>query len=597
MKIKKSFLTVALTAMAFGFASCSSDDDVVNNVTPDTGENLYARIQLQLPTTSRSETVDYTDPTNSSDGYEIGKDYENQVNDVIVILATKDANGKYQKACVSQTGAIPAVGSTADRPTFTVVFDDKTILNYAGQDIYLFAVCNANANGITPETLNSASFEETILSITNADRNTGIWKKGNFLMANAGNRVLGSKTLPAREVLQTAYNAPEKALDLGTVDVARVVSRFDFKCVNEDNTYAINDINTADEIAKIKFVGMSPINIAKNYYLFPSVSKDGKGYTNGGTNEWTLCGFETVSNYVVSPNWAEKAANPLTADFLAKYCNSTSIAAGFKFDNLTYDTFDLLSEDDNHPNWGDDYVDKHPGFDIDGFKIWRYVTENTLPTLESQKKGITTGVAFKAEIVSASEGSLLGAAMQSGNAIYSYNGIIYGNVEMLRQTVATLAEGNTLRTMFEAAFGADKLTYARDENGLITDDGNGNAEFVNTISDGDMTTNVYNGKTIFKIFRPTVENDTPHYYIYYTYYNRHNDNGNPTQMGSMEFATVRNNIYKLYINSVSEFGHTADPADDPDPEEEDEDDEEPKVYLKVSCKVMPWMVRINGIDF
>ena len=65
----------------------------------------------------------------------------------------------------------------------------------------------------------------------------------------------------------------------------------------------------------------------------------------------------------------------------------------------------------------------------------------------------------------------------------------------------------------------------------------------------------------------------------------------------MEFGTVRNNIYKLAINSVSRFGHTDNPDDDDDPDTPDTPDEDPKTYFKVSCRVLPWMVRINNIDF
>lgn len=45
------------------------------------------------------------------------------------------------------------------------------------------------------------------------------------------------------------------------------------------------------------------------------------------------------------------------------------------------------------------------------------------------------------------------------------------------------------------------------------------------------------------------------YYFYYYYWNRHNDNGFPGTMGTMEFGVVRNNVYKLAVTGISKLGH------------------------------------------
>ncbi len=79
---------------------------------------------------------------------------------------------------------------------------------------------------------------------------------------------------------------------------------------------------------------------------------------------------------------------------------------------------------------------------------------------------------------------------------------------------------------------------------------------------------------------------------YYPYWIRHVDNGDPTSMGIMEFAVVRNNVYKMTINSVKGIG-TPDPKD-PDP---DTPDEMTDAMLQVQVKVLPWTIRNNQIDF
>ena len=61
-------------------------------------------------------------------------------------------------------------------------------------------------------------------------------------------------------------------------------------------------------------------------------------------------------------------------------------------------------------------------------------------------------------------------------------------------------------------------------------------------------------------------------------------------MGTMEFATVRNNIYKIKVDNVLQFGL---PGDVPPPPPTD--DETPAIYFKVSVQVLDWVVRVNNI--
>jgi len=77
------------------------------------------------------------------------------------------------------------------------------------------------------------------------------------------------------------------------------------------------------------------------------------------------------------------------------------------------------------------------------------------------------------------------------------------------------------------------------------------------------------------------------YRIYYTYWIRHLDNNKPTEMGVMEFGIVRNNLYRLMITGVSDFGFTGTDPGDPEPDTPDEGE----THLKVILNVKPWIVR------
>ena len=87
------------------------------------------------------------------------------------------------------------------------------------------------------------------------------------------------------------------------------------------------------------------------------------------------------------------------------------------------------------------------------------------------------------------------------------------------------------------------------------------------------------------------------YYCYYFYWNRHNDNGKSGEMGPMEFATVRNNVYKLSVTKIGALGHPRITDYDPDPMKPWYPDEQRLRYIQVQVEVLPWVVRKNDIEF
>ncbi len=585
----KKVLVAALPAMLL--ASCASDEPTVGPGSDDTGgKAMYAKIQIKVPST-RSSTIEPDDNTNSSDGYEIGKDYENNIDDVVVVLATKKADGSYVPCA---TGAAYTQVSTMPDPNednvYTILFKDEDIVKLAKEDVYLFAYCNSQ--------LTDASFAtETDLSdmtteIASAAKGQGIWQPRHFMMVNAPNKLVPSITLPDSTALRNSYNSAEKALDLGTIDVARTAARFDFKPTNE-NKYTIVDNsnpNSTDHkvLANVELVAMAPLNIAKKFYTLPRVSADGTD------NAWEICGKEGISNYVVSPFFTEKAATTLATSLFDNFFFKTGTMPNYDSDVFEYDPINTWYEaatDDNDENW--------TANDKDGYKIWRYVTENTIPgNASNQRTGISTGIVFKAKITAADNTTLLGKALTDATKpIYFYGGTCYGTLADMRKTVAKLDPNAQMRKDFVAVFSEEYLVYEdkKDETDhtinrvyKVSDDKLVDCESTdNVITAGEGT------KNVFKILRPI----NGEYFVYYVYRNRHNDNQRPSVMRPMEFATVRNNVYKLAVSVITDFGHTADPKDDYEPEKPDNPNEEPKTYFRVSCRVLPWVVRVNNIEF
>lgn len=97
MRIKKSFF-IGMLAMC-AIAGCS-DNELTGNHEPDVNPDaskdaVYMNVNIQLPVggrNTRSETNSKPDDDygTSDAGTEVGKDYENKVKSILLILADKD---------------------------------------------------------------------------------------------------------------------------------------------------------------------------------------------------------------------------------------------------------------------------------------------------------------------------------------------------------------------------------------------------------------------------------------------------------------------------------------------------------------------------
>lgn len=77
----------------------------------------------------------------------------------------------------------------------------------------------------------------------------------------------------------------------------------------------------------------------------------------------------------------------------------------------------------------------------------------------------------------------------------------------------------------------------------------------------------------------TIDYDTDGYYLDYYYFIKHNDDDDLKSMGPMEFGIVRNNIYRMKIESINGL---------PEPYNPENPDENPKSALKLNVRVAKW---------
>lgn len=277
------------------------------------------------------------------------------------------------------------------------------------------------------------------------------------------------------------------------------------------------------------------INQSKAHYVFRRVT------TSDTDNTPVVGGIETTNNWVVDTDWASKTKAGFDAQLEAPA-------------NWSWTSLSSLTADDNYR---------------DDYKIWCYAKENTVPSIDAQKHDVSTGVVFKAEITAGEAASAeVKAALASGKRIYVFNNKLYGTWADVK-TAAEDGDDANLQAAYNQA--AASVTGEATEPTAVAAAAAG---FTGYSADG--------GK----------------YYTYYYYWNRHNDNLDPYKMGIMEYAVVRNNVYKLCVDSISKFGHPTLPTDpDPDPVKPDDPDESVNYYFTVTVKVLPWTVRINNIEF
>ncbi|MCM1109507.1 MAG: Mfa1 family fimbria major subunit [Clostridium sp.] len=560
--------------LALSLFSCSSDEDIIGQDNQGTEVNLtgdvYAKLTLSLPMATRST---------GNVGDEYGQDYENKVGSVLVVLAAKNANtDAYTFITCSEADGTFSSGKPGN-PTYTLVFENEALKEQAGNDIYVFAYANPTAalRNFFTATETPTTFTDEVADLMKFDNMENpetdeIWQPNRFLMTSVS--VVKASGLTKEAVESTDHNTPETAINLGTVPVERVVARFDYKQVN-NNKYDIKS-NVVDEdgnmteevVGNVELTHMALFNMASSYYYLPRTS------TTGLLTNINLCpgkaGME--QNWVVSPRANDKLAYGPENHGLDDY---------FRFslaNNSSRKWTEITSLNNNNEDDDEGWIAENK----EGYRIWRYATENTIPRkdendYQSQVKGITTGVVFKGKI-NIVENSSLADAVNDNEPIYMYNDVLYGGVSAL----AAAAEAypvSSLADAFKRAF--VKVTTGEGES--------------TTVSYQENTGDNSPVACKFTVYR--YDESEGCYPVYYYYYNRHNDNEDNADMGMMEFGVVRNNVYKLSVTGINRFGHPGKPGDDPDPEDPDDPDEENKVYFKVAVEVLPWVVRVNNIEF
>lgn len=509
--MKKVFFL--MSALLVAAVACNKEPQG-GNASTEEGQ-VYMSFKISAPATKSSTDAEGESNSNANPDVEVGFDKENKISTVDIFL---QKDGEDVAVFANDVTAIIGAGTI-----YSATFDLKS---FTDGDYHVYVVCNDSGN-----TVSSLDDEYTV---ANEDLTKNIAKDDYFLMTNA--KLSDVVTIDADQM--KAHTVATNPFNLGTVEVERAAARFDYREAKADNVYNIDENGAAG--AGVQLTHVALINASKKFFYFRRVSADGT------SNDWTVCGTETSTNYVVDTDWSlKKDAKTSPEPAKVGFFDYMDTPADWDWTELS-----TLNADDNISGT----INNVPG----DYKVWRYAVENTIPADgDNQVNGVTTGVVFKGILVDNTAAPITGT-----EAVYVHNNVYYGTWDKVE---AAAKFANAPATLVAA------VAYV-----------NANSAVTTKYTDAG-----------FSVYNP---NAAGQYELLYYYWNRHNDNGDANVKGPMEFAVVRNNVYKLAVTKINKFGYPEDgeTPDEPDPTDPDE---ELNYYFTVSVKVLPWVVRVNDIEF
>lgn len=366
----------------------------------------------------------------------------------------------------------------------------------------------------------------------------------------------------AADAMLTLNSNPESNPATAEVNVERMAARLDYKA---EASYTCTDPKYSG--ATVEITGAALVNnLTAGSYLLKRVADDVNGTNLSYLGDETADANYVATNYVLDPWTADKtSAN-----------NSFTIGGEVKTaEDLYGEWFGNISQNPN--DWAD-YVQL--GIEVsDGTEKWQrigYTLENTTAAEEAGRR-YSTGVVFKAKFHPQGV-----ANYEDGATFFALGTHLFASMENM-MTYVYGADFSQFDAKIDACTDwASVKTFAaslldNDPSGYKTflqgqDDTQDLAQvkeslkwkaymFSNCGYSASLNNNVYSvildqneDISTREALQPygtrTYEDAT----CYYTWWVRHSNDNDDTKKGIMEYAIVRNNIYKLTVNSVYSLG-------------------------------------------
>ena len=519
MNRKLNLTLLVASSMLIALTGCTlMHDDMADSDSPTEQKgDVYVRLNLSMaaPGGTRAYAKDAVTETSGNpnggeqgDGEEAGQDYENKIDNVRLFFFEKPQGGvntaSAETITFTRNNMVNFLSlSSSDNKTYTSTPVPLTLTR--GKTYNVLAVANLSASEwleIDKEAQENPEQPLTLAMLRDkiqkrAWSGDDIYGYSNFVMATAD--------MPEDVKVETDKGYPYNDPLVVKTDVERHAARVDYKASGD---YECSDPSYKG--ATVTIVGAALINnLTGGTYMFKRVSSEINGTPDYLGKETPDVGINT--NYVIDP-WSTKKTLPESDEMKAVY------------GEWRYET---------HPNAEDWAAYVKEGTTLGGetnvgYRSLGYTMENTM-SVDNTDKHYATGVVFKAKFKPAA-GSVEHYA-DDGSTFFVFDNKIYASIEDILEFGKNLNLENDLK----AAYG---YSCDMDDKGIA---------HVTINQDGKNTRELLAHKGI-KVY----ENAT----CYYIWWIRHSNNQNDETNGKMEYAIVRNNVYKLNVESIYSIGGT-----------------------------------------
>lgn len=537
--------------MASLAAGCAQEDI---GTTPTGGGGMSASSYVSLSFASLQGASTRSNPMGGEigDGLEKGQDYENDITSAVAFFyQTSEGNGVNSGGnttikAVVEFNTINKIDETQSGVDRIYATGAKQIDLENGKYNVLVVANPGNDKWWTGKSLTLADVRDHIQTAAWTASESGY---SNFVMTSAADATL------------TLESNPEDDPATAEVNVERMAARLDYKA---EASYTCTDPKYSG--ATVEITGAALVNnLTAGSYLLKRVADDVNGTNLSYLGDETADANYVATNYVLDPWTADKtSAN-----------NSFTIGGEVKTaEDLYGEWFGNISQNPN--DWAD-YVQL--GIEVsDGTEKWQrigYTLENTTAA-DAAGSDYSTGVVFKAKfnpqgVANYTDGETFFALgthlFASMEDMMTY---VYGadfsqfddkidacdNWAAVKNFAASLLdndpsgykafllgqdEAQDLAQVKESlkwsAYMLSNCGYSASLNGTYK---------VELDQNGIVTRNALQSYGV-----RTYEDAT----CYYTWWVRHSNDNNDETKGIMEYAIVRNNIYKLTVNSIYSLGN------------------------------------------
>lgn len=509
-------------------AGCAQEDI---DTAPSGGGGMSASSYVSLSFASQQSTPTRSNPTGGEqgDGDETGQDYENKIKSAVAFFYQGN-NGVNGDGTTQINAAVSFnVGSTMSGDRTYTTSPQQVDLENGTYNVIV--VANPGADWWTGQSL-------TLDDVRNHIQTTAWTASGSdysdFVMTSAADATLTLNSNPESD--------PAKA----TVNVERMAARLDYKA---EASYTCTD--PAYTGATVEITGAALVNnLTAGSYIIKRVADDVNGTNLSYLGNETADENGAATNYVLDPWTASKNGN-------------------------LYGTWFMNGSSD--PNWWAGYV--QPGTPVsDGAETWQrigYTLENTTAA-DAAGSDYSTGVVFKATFHPKGV-----ANYQNGATFFALGTHLFASMEDM-MTYVYGADFSQFDDKIDACDNwASVKTFAAS---LLDNDPSGYKAFLQGQDEAQdlaqvkeslkwsayMLSNCGYSASLNETYKVELDqngivtrNALQSYGVrtyedatcYYTWWVRHSNDNNDETKGIMEYAIVRNNIYKLTVNSIYSLGN------------------------------------------